>query len=305
MTLQIFAQKGAGTMVRSMTGYGRAQETLGGRDITVEIRAVNHRYFEYSSRLPRAYGYLDDKLKGLLQSAISRGKVDVSLTMQTIDGGGADVSINRTLAADYLRELRQLGEELGVKDDVTLSVLSRFSDIFTVRKAAEDEDQVWNDVRQVAEAAVERFVAMRQVEGQRLKADVLNRLEAIEEAVTGVEERSPQTVAEYRARLTAKLQELLQTTTIDQQRILTEAAIVAEKLAVDEETVRLRSHIAQLRDILELPEAVGRKLDFLVQEMNREANTIGSKAQDVQIARLVVDIKSNIEKIREQIQNIE
>ena len=278
-------------MIRSMTGYGRAQETLGGRDITVEIRAVNHRYFEYSSRLPRAYGYLDDKLKGLLQSAISRGKVDVSLTMQTIDGGGTDVSINRTLAADYLRELRQLGEELGVEDDVTLSVLSRFGDIFTVRKAAED--------------AVARFVAMRQVEGQRLKEDVLNRLEVIEQAVAGVEERSPQTVAEYRARLTAKLQELLQTTSIDQQRILTEAAIVAEKLAVDEETVRLRSHIAQLRDILELPEAVGRKLDFLVQEMNREANTIGSKAQDVQIARLVVDIKSNIEKIREQIQNIE
>ena len=292
-------------MIRSMTGYGRAQETLGGRDITVEIRAVNHRYFEYSSRLPRAYGYLDDKLKGLLQSAISRGKVDVSLTMQTIDGGGADVSINRALAADYLRELRQLGEELGVRDDVTLSVLSRFSDIFTVRKAAEDEDQVWNDVRKVAEDAVARFVAMRQVEGQRLKEDVLNRLEVIEQAVAGVEERSPQTVAEYRARLTAKLQELLQTTSIDQQRILTEAAIVAEKLAVDEETVRLHSHIAQLRDILELPEAVGRKLDFLVQEMNREANTIGSKAQDVQIARLVVDIKSNIEKIREQIQNIE
>ena len=292
-------------MIRSMTGYGRAQETLSGRDITVEVRAVNHRFFEFSSRLPRAYGYLDDKLKGLLQTAISRGKVDVSVTILTIDGGSTDVAINKTLAGEYVDALRELGAELGLKDDLTLSAISRFGDIFTVRKCAEDEDQVWADVRRVAEQAVAKFVEMRQVEGGRLKADILGRLAAIEAGVAKVEERSPQTVAEYRARLTAKIREVLDGAAVDEQRILTEAAIVAEKLAVDEETVRLRSHIAQLRSILETPEPVGRKLDFLVQELNREANTIGSKAQDVEIARVVVDIKSDIEKIREQIQNIE
>ncbi len=292
-------------MIRSMTGYGRAQDTLNGKDITVEVRAVNHRYFEFSSRLPRAYGYLDDKLKGLLQSAISRGKVDLGVTIQTLDGPSTDVVINKALAEDYLSALREMGAELGLEDDITLSVMSRFGDIFSVRKAAEDEDQVWADVKAVAQQAIDKFVEMRGTEGARLKEDVLSRLITIEECVAKVEERSPQTVAEYRQRLTAKLQEVLESTAIDEQRILTEAAIISEKLAVDEETVRLRSHIAQLRTILESPEPVGRKLDFLVQELNREANTIGSKAQDVLIARVVVDIKSEIEKIREQIQNIE
>lgn len=292
-------------MIRSMTGYGRAQDTLNGKDITVEVRAVNHRYFEFSSRLPRAYGYLDDKLKGLLQSAISRGKVDLGVTIQTLDGPSTDVVINKALAEDYLSALREMGAELGLEDDITLSVMSRFGDIFSVRKAAEDEDQVWADVKAVAQQAIDKFVEMRSIEGARLKEDILTRLITIEECVAKVEERSPQTVAEYRQRLTAKLQEVLESTAIDEQRILTEVAIISEKLAVDEETVRLRSHIAQLRTILESPEPVGRKLDFLVQELNREANTIGSKAQDVQIARVVVDIKSEIEKIREQIQNIE
>lgn len=292
-------------MIRSMTGYGRAQDTLNGKDITVEVRAVNHRYFEFSSRLPRAYGYLDDKLKGLLQSAISRGKVDLGVTIQTLDGPSTDVVINKALAEDYLSALREMGAELGLEDDITLSVMSRFGDIFSVRKTAEDEDQVWADVKAVAQQAIDKFVEMRSIEGARLKEDILTRLITIEECVAKVEERSPQTVAEYRQRLTAKLQEVLESTAIDEQRILTEAAIISEKLAVDEETVRLRSHIAQLRTILESPEPVGRKLDFLVQELNREANTIGSKAQDVQIARVVVDIKSEIEKIREQIQNIE
>ena len=263
-------------MIRSMTGYGRAQETLNGRDITVEVRSVNHRFFEFSSRLPRAYGYLDDKLKGLLQSSISRGKVDASVTIVTIDGGSADVAINKTLAGEYLSALRELGEELGLRDDLTLSSISRFGDIFTLRKGPEDEDQVWADVRRVAEQAMAKFVEMRQVEGARLREDILGRLTAIEKGVSRVEERSPQTVAEYRARLTAKIREVLEGAAVDEQRILTEAAIVAEKLAVDEETVRLRSHIAQLRSILETPEPVGRKLDFLVQELNREANTIGS-----------------------------
>ncbi len=292
-------------MIRSMTGYGRAQETLNGRDITVEVRSVNHRFFEFSSRVPRAYGYLDEKLKSLLQSSISRGKVDVNVTILTVDGGTADVAINHTLAQEYVTALRELGAQLDLRDDLTLSAISRFGDIFTLRKSPEDEDQVWADVRQVAEQALARFVEMRRVEGARLREDILGRLTSIEKGVARVEERSPQTVEEYRARLTAKLRELLGGAQLDEQRILTEAAIVAEKLAVDEETVRLRSHIAQLRAILETPEPVGRKLDFLVQELNREANTIGSKAQDVEIARVVVDLKSEIEKIREQVQNIE
>ena len=212
-------------MIRSMTGYGRAQDTLNGKDITVEVRAVNHRYFEFSSRLPRAYGYLDDKLKGLLQSAISRGKVDLGVTIQTLDGPSTDVVINKALAEDYLSALREMGAELGLEDDITLSVMSRFGDIFSVRKAAEDEDQVWADVKAVAQQAIDKFVEMRGTEGARLKEDVLSRLITIEECVAKVEERSPQTVAEYRQRLTAKLQEVLESTAIDEQRILTEAAI--------------------------------------------------------------------------------
>lgn len=292
-------------MIRSMTGYGRSQQLRGGRDITVELRSVNHRYFEYSSRIPRSCNFLDDRLKKLVQGTASRGKVDVSLTVNAVEGTSAEVVINHALAAEYLTALRTLGQELEVTDDITLSALSRFSDIFTVRKAEEDEDQLWADVEAVAKEALDRFVEMRMLEGEKLREDILGRLLLIEDCVSAIEERSPQTVTEYRARLTAKLQEVLQSTTLDEQRIITEVAILGEKLAVDEETVRLRSHIDQLRTILKLPEAVGRKLDFLMQEMNREINTIGSKAQDVAIARVVVDVKSELEKIREQIQNIE
>ncbi|MEG0752416.1 MAG: YicC/YloC family endoribonuclease [Angelakisella sp.] len=292
-------------MIRSMTGYGRSQQLRGGRDITVELRSVNHRYFEYSSRIPRSCNFLDDRLKKLVQGTASRGKVDVSLTVNAVEGTSAEVVINHALAAEYLTALRTLGQELEVTDDITLSALSRFSDIFTVRKAEEDEDQLWADVEAVAKEALDRFVEMRMLEGEKLREDILGRLLLIEDCVSAIEERSPQTVAEYRARLTAKLQEVLQSTTLDEQRIITEVAILGVMLAVDEETVRLRSHIDQLRTILKLPEAVGRKLDFLMQEMNREINTIGSKAQDVAIARVVVDVKSELEKIREQIQNIE
>lgn len=292
-------------MIKSMTGYGRSQAGVSGRDVTVEIRSVNHRYFEYSSRLPRAYGYLDDRLKKLVQAGVSRGKVDVGLTIVASEGAGARVEINRELAGEYLAALRGVAAELRIDDDVTVSVLSRFGDIFTVRKAVEDEDAVWAEVAAVAQQALEAFVEMRCVEGEKLRDDILERLRTIEDAVTVIEQRSPETVAEYRARLTAKLQEVLGNTLLDPQRMLTEVAIIGEKLAVDEETVRLRSHIDQLRSILCEPDAVGRKLDFLVQEMNREINTIGSKSQDVAIARVVVDVKSEIEKIREQIQNIE
>ena len=292
-------------MIRSMTGYGRAQELRNGRDITVEFRSVNHRYFEFSARVPRAYGYLEEKLKGLAQGSASRGKVEVAVLIQTVDSPDSQVAVNTALAREYVEALRGLGAELGLTDDLSLTAISRFGEIFTLKKSPDDEERIWADVSAVAQAAAARFVEMRQTEGRRLREDILGRLCTIEEKVAVVEERSPQTVAEYRAKLTARMEELLGKSGVEEQRILAEAAIVADRWAVDEETVRLRSHIAQLRTILDTPEAVGRKLDFLVQEMNREANTIGSKAQDVAIAQVVVNIKSEIEKIREQIQNIE
>ena len=292
-------------MIRSMTGYGRDQQLLHGRSITVEIRSVNHRYFEFSCRAPRGCAFLEDRLKRALQSAISRGKVEVALTLQTVESRNTSVAVDHALAGQYITALRALGEEYSLPDDLTLSTICRLPDIFTLCRGEEDEEELAADVLLVLQNALKQFVAMRETEGERLKADVLSRLVAMEEHLTFVEERSPQTVAEYRARLTAKLTELLNGAVPDENRILTEAAIVADRLAVDEETVRLRSHFAQLRKILESTEPVGRKLDFLVQEMNRETNTIGSKCIDTAIASHVVEMKSEIEKIREQIQNIE
>lgn len=292
-------------MANSMTGYGRAQRQIDGRDITVEMRSVNHRFFEFSPRVSRSYAYLEDKLKNLVNAKISRGKLDLSLTVLTIDGTNTQVEINHALAGSYLSALRGLGSELGLPDDVTITSLARFNDIFVVRKTEDDEDATWNAVSQVAGEALEKILAMRATEGEKLKQDILGRLSSIEGLVKRVEEISPKTVEEYRQRLTAKITEVLEQKQLDESRILTEAAIFAEKIAVSEETVRLKSHIGQFRGILESGGSVGRKLDFLVQELNREANTIGSKAQDIEIARIVVDIKSEIEKIREQIQNIE
>ena len=293
------------TMIRSMTGYGRDQQLLHGRSITVEIRSVNHRYFEFSCRAPRGCAFLEDRLKRSLQSAISRGKVEVSLTLQTIESRHTSVAVDHALAGQYLTALRALGEEYSLPDDLTLSSVARLPDVFTLCRDEEDEEELAADVLQVLQNALDRFVAMREAEGERLRADVLSRVVTMEEHLSFVEERSPQTVMEYRARLTAKLTELLNGAVPDEARILTEAAIVADRLAVDEETVRLRSHFAQLRKIMESAEPVGRKLDFLVQEMNRETNTIGSKCSDTAIAGHVVEMKSEIEKIREQIQNIE
>ena len=292
-------------MIRSMTGYGRGQQLLHGRSITVEIRSVNHRYFEFSCRTPRGCAFLEDRLKRTLQQAISRGKVEVSLTLQTVESRGGAVAVDHALAGQYLTALRALAAEYNLTDDLTLSTVARLPDLFTVCRGEEDEEELADDVLSVLQEALDRFVAMREAEGERLRADVLSRLLALEEHLAFVEERSPQTVAEYRARLTAKLNELLGGAVADEARILTEAAIVADRLAVDEETVRLHSHIAQLRGILDCAEPVGRKLDFLVQEMNRETNTIGSKCSDTAIAGHVVEMKSEIEKIREQVQNIE
>lgn len=298
-------QENAGTAVRSMTGYGRAQKVIGNKEITVEIRSVNHRFLEYSSRVPRAYSYLEEKLKNLVKASVSRGKVDVTLSIQTISGTDAQVVINHDLARSYLNALQELSEDLQVKNDITVSQLAHFSDIFSVIRVEEDEEQVWEAVSQTAQEAIGNFVQMRLVEGMKMQQDLLYRLDLIEKMVAKVEELSPKTVENYTKRLYAKLQEVLQNNAVDEQRIITEAAIFAERIAVAEETVRLDSHIHQFREILKSNEPVGRKLDFLVQELNRETNTIGSKAQDLEIARVVVDLKSEIEKIREQIQNIE
>ena len=292
-------------MIRSMTGYGRYQDTVDGMDITVEIKAVNHRYYEYSSRLPRAYGFLDDKLKAYLQGSISRGKVDVYVFIDTADAPGSRVTVNHSLVQGYLKALGEIAETYGLRNDVSVMSLARYPDLLTVHREAEDEEAVWAAVRPGADVALNRFLQMREKEGEKLQEDILSRAAAILEAVGQVEERSPQTVREHMDKVQARMRELLGTATVDEQRLLTEAALFADKIAVAEETVRLRSHISQLEHMLAGNEAVGRKLDFLVQEINREANTIGSKAQDVQLARVVVDIKAEIEKIREQIQNIE
>lgn len=292
-------------MTMSMTGYGRSQRTAEGHDITVELRSVNHRYFECSVRAPRAYGYLEEKLKSYLQARVSRGKIEAGIFVQTVEGPAAEVQINQALAREYLQALRKMGGELGIRDDISVSTMTRFSDIFTVLKVQEDEDYIWELVRPVADEAVQRFLEMRRGEGERMKADILDRAGHIREMVEQVKARSPETVRLYRERLYQKLQEILEDRQIDEGRVLTEAAVFADRIAVDEETVRLESHLSALEDILCSQGAVGRKLDFLVQEMNREANTIGSKAQDIDIARIVVDVKAEIEKIREQIQNIE
>ena len=294
-----------------MTGYGRSQKILNGRDILVEIRSVNHRYYEYSSRIPRSYSYIDDKLKALLKTGISRGKVEVSVSINTIEGKDTVIAVNKAVAEGYVNALRSLNEEMGsngstwLEDDLKLSKLIKLPDIFNIQKTPDDEEQVWNDVSEVTAEALEKFVSMRQTEGERLRNDVIEKSDAILEMVAKVEELSPLTVENYRNRLFTKLSEVLEDKNIDEQRIVTEAAIFSEKIAVDEETVRLRSHISQLRSMLDSDETVGRKLDFIVQEMNREVNTIGSKAQDLNVTRIVVDMKAEIEKIREQIQNIE
>lgn len=292
-------------MIKSMTGFGRGHQILNGRDITVEIRSVNHRYYEFSSRLPRSLGYVEEKLKSLLQGHISRGKVEVSVLLSNVEAADEKITINREIVKEYIDALRSVKEEFGLTDDLSLSNILRIPDAFTVVKTETDEEQLWEDIRVTAEEALEHFISMRENEGARMKQDILSRLDKIEEWVGVVETRSPQVVEDYRKRLYDKMCEVLSTTNIDEGRILLEAGIFSEKTAVDEETVRLRSHIAQFRSMLESGEPVGRKLDFLVQEMNRETNTIGSKVQDIEVTRIVVDQKSEIEKIREQIQNIE
>ena len=294
-------------MVKSMTGYGRARETRNGRDITVEVRSVNNRYLDCSVKMPRAYIFAEDAVKSAVQRSVSRGKVDVFITVESLGAEGGVVSVNEPLARAYIGALERLREpgDGAVKGKYAATDLARLPDVITVTKAEEDLEALSADLVAVAEDALRAHTAMRLTEGERLAADILGRLDTIEAITARVEARSPQTVAEYREKLLSRMQEVLQSASVDEARILTEAAIFADKVAVDEETVRLRSHLGQLREMLRGDVPVGRKLDFLIQEVNRESNTIGSKCSDLQIARDVVELKAEIEKIREQVQNIE
>ena len=292
-------------MVKSMTGYGRAVETVNGREFTVEIRSVNNRYLDCTVKLPRSFSFAEEAVKAAVKVAVSRGKVDVYITVRSETEADVQVTLNKPVVEGYLAAMRQMVADYGVADDISVSVLSRMSDVFVVDKPKADEDQLKADLLSVVDKALTAYDQMRITEGLALENDLRSRAATILELVAQVEELNPKTVSDYRKRLEEKMREVLENKSIDESRILTEAAIFADKVAVDEETVRLRSHLEQMDAMLSGSGGIGRKLDFLLQEMNREANTTGSKCSDVKVARIVVDIKAELEKIREQTQNIE
>lgn len=292
-------------MLKSMTGFGRGEDTVNGQYIVFEIKSVNHKFFEQNTRITRGYQFLEDRLKGYLQERFSRGKIDVFLQIENMEESGITVEVNLALAEGYFQALSQMQKEFDLPDKPTLALLSRYPDVFTVHKSPEDEEIVWQAVLQVVGPTVDSLIQMRETEGARLRADIMEKAGNARVLVDKIEELAPDAVREYRERLQAKIQELLGDAHLDEQRILTEVAVFADKTAIDEEIVRLRSHFAQLDRLVNASQPVGRKIDFLVQEMNREANTIGSKSQNPAIAYLVVDLKSEIEKIREQVQNVE
>jgi len=292
-------------LANSMTGFGRFEGIIEGVNVALEIKSVNHRYFELNCRLPRTLGFLEERLKSELQPMVSRGKLDLFLGLDLGENGEITVNINHELASAYVAALRELCGEYSLKDDVSCGLLARNNDILTARRLPPDEDFIWSVVSEALNSAVASFKAMRAREGARLAADIFSRLDALEVFADEIEKRQPETVAEYREKIHRKMADLLQSAQVDEQRILMEAAMFADKIATDEETVRLRSHISQFRAMLKSDQPIGRKLDFLLQEMNRECNTIGSKAQDISVTQDIVDMKAELEKIREQIQNIE
>lgn len=292
-------------MIKSMTGFGRAVAETDGYVITVEIKSVNHRYFEFSSRIPRQYGFLDDKLKSYINSRVSRGKVECYVSIDALNTEAAHVVVNNTLVSAYVSALKELSKNYDLKEDFGASTVARFQDVLVVKKADEDEEKIWSYVKSVTDTALDKFIAMRTVEGEKMKNDISSRADYILSCVEYIEKRSPETVKEYNDKLVERVHDLIGDVSLDEGRVIQEVAIYADKVAVAEETVRLRSHLDQLKAFINADEPVGRKMDFLVQEINRETNTIGSKANDVDIARKVVDIKAEVEKIREQIQNIE
>lgn len=292
-------------MTRSMTGFGRAQSESAELSISVELKSVNHRYFELSTRCPRQYSFLEEKIKSYLQTRIARGKTECSVSILELNAADVEVQVNHGLARAYLTALKEIGNTYEIQSDISATALSRFNDVLAVHKVPADEDAIWNAVLPVLEEATDKFIAMREREGEKMKADICEKADYILELTSFIEERSPETVKEYNEKLKSRIRDLIGDVKVDEQRLLTEAAIYADKVAVDEETVRLHSHIDQLKSMFEDEGAIGRKMDFLVQEINREANTIGSKCSDLEITSRVLEIKGSVEKIREQVQNIE
>ena len=292
-------------MIKSMTGYGRAKELFDAREITVEVRSVNNKFLDVAVKMPRSYIFAEDALKGCVQKSTTRGKVDVFVTVKDGEKHNVVIDVNRPVLEGYLAAFKVMYDQYGVSDNIAATSLAKLPDVITVTEEEEDLEQLQKQLCAVSEKALEEHSAMRSREGKKLFEDIAGRLDTVEKLVSRVEERSPQTVEEYRNKLLARMQEVLGSTGIEESRILTEAAIFSDKVAVAEETVRLRSHISQMRQMAESEEPVGRKMDFLIQEMNREANTIGSKGSDIEIARIVVELKSEIEKMREQVQNVE
>lgn len=292
-------------MTKSMTGFGRAQADNGQYFIQAELKSLNHRYFELNTRIPYQYAFLEEKIKSYLQTRVARGKVECSITIEELNGSDVTVHIDHALVKAYLSAMNELSETYGIRNDASAMSISRFNDVLSVHKEAADEEELWKAVKAVLEQATDNFIAMREREGAKLQEDVCLKADHILETVSEIEKQAPQMVYVYNEKLKARIRELLGDAKVDEQRVLTEAAIFADKVAVDEETVRLRSHIAQLKAMFSENEAIGRKLDFLVQEINREANTIGSKVSDISITSMVLSIKGDVEKIREQVQNIE
>ena len=292
-------------MLKSMTGYGRNEEVAGTKKITVEIKSVNHRFSDYNIKVPRQYGFLEDLVRKKLSGAIARGKVDVYVSIEAYEEADKTISINKELAENYISALRSLAADYGLKDDISVSTVAAFADIFRAEPKRDDEDELWKLVSAVMDPALEAFTSMREREGSRIEEDLRTRIDYMQQLAEKIDERSPQTVSEYREKLYAKIKELLEDRDVDDARVLTEVAVFADKVAVNEETVRLSSHYDEFREIMDGSEPAGRRLDFLIQEINREVNTIGSKASDIEIAKTVVTLKGEIEKLREQIQNIE
>lgn len=297
--------KGEFCMANSMTGYGRSESQIGNLKVTAELKTVNHRYFEASVKLPKCYAFAEDKVISFLKTKISRGKTEVYISIETVGDNSLQIDINEDFAQKYINTLKLMAKKYKIKNDISVMSVAANSDIFKLRKPEVNEEEVTAAILEVLNDATEKFLTMRKIEGKRLCEDISERCDFISEKIAFIESRSAETVANYRERLEQKIRDLLNDANVDEQRIITETAVFADKIAVDEETVRLKSHILQLKDMLRTDESVGRKLDFIVQEMNRETNTIGSKAQNIEITNTVVDIKAEIEKIREQIQNIE
>ncbi len=292
-------------MFKSMTGYGRYELCENGKKILVEIKSVNHRYSDYSIKVPRAYGYLEDKIREYMSKYVSRGKIDIYVSMESYGEADKEIILNEELAENYINVLRSMVEKFNLRDDISVSTVSRYSEIFKSERKEEDTEAIWQLVKNVLEPAKDSFCAMREREGARIYEDLKKRIEYMKEIAARIDSRSPETVAEYKKKLYTKIKELVEDKDIDEARVLTEVAIFADKIAVNEEMVRLASHFDEFYDIAKKDEPAGRKLDFLVQEINREVNTTGSKANDIEISKMVVELKAEIEKMREQIQNIE